>query len=276
MKVFFAPSFVVALAALVLGSCGASASSTATPITTTSTTSPAGTTGATGFLGEQSASVAQSQVANLPVPRAFAHANLLVALIAADGPDTYPATHIRRGTTAVFGGSTGLHWKRWARVSARRDVGLGHAPHEIFGASVAEIWTAVPPPNWNAVGVITCTTTHPETHDDGLAVTVAAFAHGRLDHVRTKDGLHTRTERLTTLVTAGDDVFAALFEGRMNADFVPLPGLRVDVQRRAGDDTASVLETDNRSLPAGTQTVGYASPNPGDYWEMAVAVIAPG
>ncbi len=146
---------------------------------------------------------------------------------------------------------------------------------ESQGASIAEIWTAVPPPGWNGRGVITCTTTHPETRDDGMTVTVAAFGHGALERTLTNDGLHTKPERVTTTVNAGDDVFAALFEGRANANFVPLPGYRVDIQRRAGDDTASVLESAARSLPAGSQTVGFASPNPGDYWEMAVAVIAP-
>lgn len=255
----------VAAGVLALGGCGGSSPSPS---------SSAGTS-ATGFLGEQSASVAQNQVAQLHVPHEFAHADLLVALVAADGPDTYPATHIRKGTTAVFGGSAGLHWKRRAHVSARHDVGAGHARHERYGASVAEIWTAVPPPNWNAAGIITCTSTHPETRDDGLAVTVAAFAHRTLVRTVTNDGLHTRPERLTTQVAEGDELLAALFEGRVNANFVPLPGFHVVVQRRAGDDTASVLESDSRSLPAGSQTVGFASPNPGDYWEMAVAVIGP-
>ncbi len=243
----------------------------ASPSASTTTTPPADS----GFLGELSASVAQNQVAELRVPSWFVRPNLLVALVAADGPDTYPTTHVRVGTIAVFGGSAGLQWKRAARESARHDFAAGHARHERYGASIAEIWTAVPPPGWKAGGVVTVTTTHPETHDDGLVITVVAFARGRIESTPTKDGLHTRPERLTTTVAAGDDLFAALFEGRVNANFVPLPGFRADVQRRAGDDTASVLESDRRSLPAGAQTVGFASPNPGDYWEMAVAVIAP-
>jgi hypothetical protein len=254
----------VVVAALVLGACGASSSPSAT------------VSSGTGFLGEQSANANQDQQAEIHVPRAFAHADLLVALVAADGPDSFPATRYRSATTAVFGGSSGLHWQRAAHVSARHDVHARHEFRERYGASVAEIWTAVPPPAWHAGGTITCITNHPKSGDDGTALTIAAFAHGRLARTQTKDGLHTRAERLTTPVGAGDDLLAALFEGRMNSDFIPLPGYRTVVQRRAGDDTASVLESDNRSLPAGAQTVGFASPNPGDYWEMAVAVIAPG
>jgi hypothetical protein len=233
-------------------------------------------TSSTGYLGEQSANAAQNQQAVIHVPHSFARANLLVALVAADGPDSFPATRYRSATTAIFGGSSGLQWKRAAHVSAHRDVHTRHEFRERYGASIAEVWTAAPPAGWHAGGTITCITNHPKSGDDGTAVTIAAFSHGRLAQTLTKDGLHSRPERLTTTVGAGDDLLAALFEGRMNADFVPLPGYRTLVQRRAGDDTASVLESDNRSLAAGSQTVGFASPNPGDYWEMAVAVIAPG
>jgi len=258
-------SLLAVCAGLGMASCG----SASTPSARTSVPTP------TGWLGEQSATAPQNRPAVIAVPDSFRGARLLVALVAADGPDTVPEGRARSATTAVFGGATSLHWTRAAHVSARRDWPLGRAPRERFGASVAEVWTAVPPAGWPANGTITATTTHPDTHDDGLAITVVAFTHAVLAHVTTIDGLHTRAERLRLAIGARDMVYAATFAGRRNANFVPLPGLRLVVQRRAGDDTAGVLASTASVQAAGPRAVGYASPNPGDFWEMAVAVVAP-
>ncbi len=74
-------------------------------------------------------------------------------------------------------------------------------------------------------------------------------------------------------VPAGSSVYAITFSGRVNANFIPLPGYHEVVQRRQGDDTAGVLAPDSRDLPAGLQAVGYSAPNPGNYWEMTIAVF---
>jgi hypothetical protein len=259
-------AIVVASLAAVLAACGsASRSSSATG-------APSPTP--TGWLGEQSATAPQNEAAVIKVPRSFRDARLLVALVAADGPDTIPEGRTVSETSAVFGGSSPLQWTRAARASARHDWAEGNAPRERYGASVTEVWTAVPPAGWQP-GTITATTTHPDTRDDGLAVTIVAFSHATLARVKTIDGMHTRAERLRVAVAPGDMLYAASFAGRRNANFVPLAGLRRVAQRRAGDDTAGVLAYKTTAAATGTETVGYASPNPGDFWEMAVVVIAP-
>ena len=68
-------------------------------------------------------------------------------------------------------------------------------------------------------------------------------------------------------------IYAATFAGRRNAKFVPLAGYHRVVQRRAGDDSAAVIASNDRDLASGTQAVGYGSPDPGNYWEAAAAVI---
>jgi hypothetical protein len=46
------------------------------------------------------------------------------------------------------------------------------------------------------------------------------------------------------------------------------------IARRAGDDTAQVIASNNRNLPAGIYNVGYIlNPAPGNYWEMALVEV---
>jgi hypothetical protein len=225
-----------------------------------------------GWLGSRSALVAQNVSARIAVPSAFANADLLVALVASDGPDTYPNSTIRTATTAVFGGTTRLHWTRVAHISARQDWAAPGGRLEQFGASVAEVWIASTT-GWNAAGTITVTTTHPESHDDGMAVTVAAFANGRFDRAVTFDGLAGMPEHVSVNVPADSALYAATFEGKVNADFAAVAGSHRAAVRRAGDDTAGIIATNSRDLPGGPVEIGNASPDPGNYWEAAVAVV---
>jgi len=226
-----------------------------------------------GWLGSRSANVAQNVVASIDIPPSFATADLLVAVVATDGPDTFPVGSVTTETTAVFGGTSSLRWTRDAHVSARRDVVAPGDQRELFGASVAEVWTAIPAGGRTVAGTITVTTNHPNTHDDGMAVAIAAFSHATLARVVTFDGLKTTPERAAVAVPADSAIYAATFAGRRNADFLPLPGLHVVAERRAGDDTAGVIASNSRDLPSGMQSVGYSGPRPGDYWEVAAAVI---
>jgi hypothetical protein len=226
-----------------------------------------------GWLGSRSASVAQDVVADIAVPSRFTGANLLVALVASDGPDTYPATHVMTETTAIFGGSAGLTWTRVAHVSARQDWATPGAHIELYGASVAEVWTATPPDGWTATGDITVTTTHPNTRDDGMTVTVAAFASAQLTRTVTFDGLAGMAERRSVNVPADSAIYAATFAGRVNADFTPVANFHNVVERRAGDDTATVIASNNRDLPEGAVKVGNVAPDPGNFWEVAVAIV---
>ncbi|HEX6475892.1 MAG TPA: hypothetical protein VF005_01360, partial [Acidimicrobiales bacterium] len=67
-----------------------------------------------------------------------------------------------------------------------------------------------------------------------------------------------------------------MFNGRENAAFTPLSGYHTAAARRAGDDTAQVIASNDRALGAGLQTVGYtSSPSPGDYWEEAIVEVRP-
>ena len=243
------------------------------------TTAPVGAEESTSGvcpLGTRSVSIAQNAVASIAVPASFRGARLLLALVAADGPDSVPVGTVRTETTAVIAGTTGLVWTRAAHVSARQDWAAPGDRLERFGASITEIWTAIPPRQWKAQGTITITSSHRNRYDDGMAATVIAFAHGRLAQAPTIDGLATRPETLAVTVPKHAAVYAATFAGRMNASFTPLPGFHLAVQRRAGDDTAGVLVSNRHDLPPSTQVVGYSAPNPGDYWEMAAAVIIPG
>jgi hypothetical protein len=75
-------------------------------------------------------------------------------------------------------------------------------------------------------------------------------------------------------VPKGSAVYAAFFNGRVNANFTPSAGYHTAISRNAGDDTAKVIASNNRSLPASLQSVGYTDgPAPGNYWEAAVVVV---
>jgi hypothetical protein len=226
-------------------------------------------------LGERSVSIAQNAVASFPVPTTFRGARLLLALVAADGPDSVPVGTARTATSAVIAGTTHLSWTRAAHVSARQDWAAPGDQLERFGASIAEIWTAIPTPQWKAQGTITITNSHHNKFDDGMATTVIAFANGQLLQTSTIDGLANRPETLALTVPEHSAVYSATFAGRVNASFTPLTGFHLIVQRRAGDDTAGVLASNSHDLAPSTQRVGYSAPNPGDYWELAAAVITP-
>jgi hypothetical protein len=225
------------------------------------------------WLGSRSAGAAQSGVAVIRPPSQFEPANLLVALVAADGPDSIPVGTATSETSVRISDRTHLRWTRAVHVSARHDVGL-HL--ETFGASAAEIWTARPPAGWVATDdVIQVVNTHPTAKDDGFVVTIAAFANGRLAETGTVDGMDGDAEQLAMAVPDGSAIYAATFAGHRNADFTPNAGMHRVAQRRAGDDTAGVIASDSRALPASVQDVGYTAPTPGNFWEMAVAVISP-
>jgi len=234
---------------------------------------PSGAATSTGWLASRSASVAQNQFATIAMPSAFTGANLLIALVAADGPDTYPATRVTTPTTAVFGGSAGLRWIREAHVSARHDWATPGAQLEQFGASVAEVWSATLPAHWTPNGDVTVANSHPNTHDDGTVVTIAAFSHARFDHAVTFDGLAGMSELRRVNMPNDSAIYAATFAGRVNSDFAPVAHFHHVIERRAGDDTAGVIASNSRDLPAGAIAVGNAAPDPGNYWEVAAAVV---
>ena len=225
-----------------------------------------------GWLGSRSAAAPQAGVASIALPDTFATAKILVALVGADGPDTVPIGFATSETTARFSGGQ-LTWTRVAHVSARHDWTTPGGRVERFGASVAEVWVASPPPGWSGGQVVRVTLNHPNHRDDGFVVTIAAFANGRLLEATTADGLNARAEQKQLTVPDHSAVYAATFNGQRNADFTPLVGYHRALQRRAGDDTAAVIASDGRDLAGGMQTVGFTSPEPGNFWEMAVAVI---
>jgi hypothetical protein len=231
-----------------------------------------GTT-STGWLGSRGASVAQDQVATIAMPSTFAGADLLVASVAADGPDTSPATTITTPTTAVFDGTAGLRWTRVAHVSARHDWATPGAHLELYGASVAEIWTTTPPAHWTPTGDVTVANSHPNTRDDGMTITIAGFANAQIDEAVTFDGLAGMPEHMPVFVPNDSAIYAATFAGRVNAYFTPIANFHRVIERRAGDDTAGVIASNNRDLLAGIIDVGNIAPDPGNYWEVAVAVI---
>jgi hypothetical protein len=231
------------------------------------------TSGAPGWLGSASANVAQNVPATVTVPASFSGANLLVALVATDGPDSVPVGNATSETTAVFGGTSGLTWTRQGHESSRQDWAATGDRLETYGGSATEVWTALPPQGWTPHGTVTEISNHPNLVDDGQVLTIAAFNNGRIGDVKTLDGLASRPEQQQMSVAAGSSVYAATFSGRVNANFTPVHAYHEVVQRRQGDDTAGVLASDSRDLPAGLQAVGYSAPNPGNYWEMTIAVI---
>jgi hypothetical protein len=229
------------------------------------------TSGNPGWIASVNASYAQDSPATLTLPSSFSTANLLVAVVSNDGPDSNTSE-----TTAVFGGNSGLTWTRRAHISARQDWAVPGDQLDTYGASSAEIWTAVPPPGWTP-GTVTEISNHPNTPDDGGVITIAAWANGQLGNIATLDGLNTRPEHQNMVLSgAGSSIYAALFNGRNNATFTPSSGYHTAVARHAGDDTAQVIASDSRDLGAGLQTIGYApSPSPGDYWEEAIVEVIP-
>ena len=228
-----------------------------------------------GWLGSRSASAPQDGVATVSLPSAFAHANLLVALVAADGPDSVPIGAATTETTVRFSDPARLLWTRAAHVSARHDFGYPGQALEHFGASVTEVWTATPPPRWvPSRDPLRVTNSHPNRRDDGFVVTIAAFTNGRLAEAATLDGMANDTEQISLSVPDESAIYAATFAGHRNTDFVPLAGYHLVRQRRAGDDTGGVIASDTRDLSAGVQRLGYTAPSPGDFWELAVAVVS--
>jgi hypothetical protein len=231
----------------------------------------------TGWIGSVTASYSQQSGATLDLPSTFATADLLVAIVANDGPDSNTLE-----THAVFGGASGLTWVRHAHVSARQDWAAQGDRVDLAGASSAEIWTASPPKGWTP-SKVTEVSNFPEStsplRDDGGIVTIAAWSSGRLGQIFTLDGLNSRLEHqyIDTLGPASS-IYAAMFNGRVNSNFVPVAGFHTaaGIARRAGDDTAQVIASNNRNLPPGIYNVGYISnPAPGNYWEMAVVEVVP-
>jgi hypothetical protein len=231
----------------------------------------------TGWIGSVTAAYSQQTGATLALPPTFAAADLLVAIVANDGPDSNTLE-----TRAVFGGASGLTWDRHAHVSARQDWTAPGDRVDLAGASSAEIWTATPPQGWTP-GKVTEISDFPEStsplRDDGGILTIAAWSSGRLGQIFTLDGLNSRPEHqgLDTLGPASS-IYAAMFNGRANANFIPLMGFHTaaGMARRAGDDTAQVIASNNRNLPSGIYNVGYTTnPAPGNYWEMAVVEVVP-
>jgi hypothetical protein len=231
----------------------------------------------TGWIGSVTSAYAQETGAALSLPRNFSKADLLVAIVANDGPDSNTVE-----THAVFGGASRLKWTRHAHISARQDwTALGDRI-DLAGASSTEIWTATPPVGWRP-GTVTEISNFPETtwpvRDDGGIVTIAAWSSGRLGQIFTLDGLNARPEhQRVDILGPASTIYAAMFNGRTNANYAPLMGFHTagGISRRAGDDTAQVIASNNRNLPAGIYSVGYLpSPAPGNYWEMAIAEVVP-
>ena len=117
------------------------------------------------------------------------------------------------------------------------------------------------------------TNNHPNRRDDGFVVTIAAFTNGRLAEAETLDGWQT-TRAISLSVPDESAIYAHNVPGHRNAEFVPLAGYHLVRQRHAGDDTGGVIASDGRDLSTGVQRLGYAAPTPGDFWELAVAVIS--
>ena len=230
-----------------------------------------------GWIDSVTAAYAQQTGATLRLPSTFAGANLLVAVVGNDGPDSNTAE-----THAVFGGTSRLPWVRHAHISARQDWTAPGDSLDLAGASSAEIWTAAPPSGWTP-GTVTEISNFPEAtsalRDDGGIITIAAWSSGRLGQIFTLDGLNSRPEHQSVdTLGPGSTIYAAMFNGRANAAFTPVAGYHTaaGIVRRSGDDTAQVIASDNRDLPAGIQNVGYNSaPSPGDYWEMAIVEVVP-
>jgi hypothetical protein len=234
------------------------------------------TPGVPGWLGSVNATYAQSAGADLKLPSRFAGANLLVAIVGNDGPDSVPVGSATSDTSAVFSGKSGLNWTRHAHISARQDWAAPGDQFESFGASSVEIWTATPPDSWTPSGDVKEISSHPSSGDDGGVVTIVAYSKGQLGDVATLDGLDSRAESQTMSVPQGSAVYAGLFNGRVNANFTPGAGYHAAVSRNAGDDTAKVIASNDRALPASLQRVGYAAGrSPGAYWEEAVVVVNP-
>ena len=232
------------------------------------------TRGLPGWLGSVNAAYAQSAGADLRLPSTFTGANLLVAVVANDGPDSVPVGSATSETSAVFSGTSGLTWKRHSHLSARQDWAANGDQPESYGASSVEIWTATPPGNWHPSGDVREISSHPSSGDDGGIVTIVAYSNGQLEDITTLDGLNSRAESQTMSVPNGSAVYAAMFNGRVNATFTPGAGYHTANSRNAGDDTAKVIASNDRALPASLQSVGYTGgPAPGDYWEEAVVVV---
>lgn len=277
VKLMLAGILVLALAS----GCGAAATNRASSTSPTGSARIRATTGGQasnpGWINSVTAAYDQQTGANLRLPSSFAGTSLLVAIVANDGPDSNAAE-----THAVFGGSSGLTWVRHAHISARQDWAAPGDSLDLAGASSAEIWTATPPAGWKP-GTVTEISNFPQTNstarDDGGIITIAAWSSGQLGQVFTLDGLNFRPEhqKIDTLGPAST-IYAAMFNGRANAAFNPMPGYHTaaGVVRRTGDDTAQVIASDNRNLPAGIQNVGYTATHaPRDYWEMAIVEVVP-
>src|SRR5215831_16794279 len=97
-----------------------------------------------GWIGSETAAYDQQTGARLLLPSSFASANLLVAIVGNDGPDSNSTE-----THATFGGPSGLRWTRLAHVSARQDWAAPGDSLDLAGASSAEVWMARPPAGWS-------------------------------------------------------------------------------------------------------------------------------
>ena len=213
---------------------------------------------------------------NRLVPSAFAAADLLVALVAADGPDSVPIGAATTETTARFSDPAGCCGRACACVRPSRLRLPGPAPENfrriccrgLDGDHHHRVGPGLGPDPGRR-------TTIPTSRDDGFVVTIAAFTNGRLAEAATIDGMTDDTEQISLSVPDGSAIYAASFAGHLNTDLVPLAGFHLVRQRRAGDDTGGVIASNARALSAGVQHLGYTAPDPGNFWELAVAVVSP-
>lgn len=227
-----------------------------------------------GWIGSLSGGAPQTGKVTLSPPTAWKSANLLVLMASLDGPDTQPVGKATGETHAIVGGTSGLSWTRLTHVSARQDWAAAGSKLEPYGASATEVWVAQVPVGWPATGTIMVADSQ-ATKDDGFVVTVVAYSNGKVNGVVTLDGLNGRPEVQRLTVPACSSVYAATFFGKVNAAFTPERGYQAAVVRRAGDDTAATLASTSHCLAASLQAVGYTAPAPGNYWEMAIAIVSP-
>jgi hypothetical protein len=220
--------------------------------------------GTVEHLGARSASsVREDGAASVTLPTSMAGADLLVAVAMGDGPG--PGEANAQAQRSRLSDSAGHVWTQQVH-------------HVVFG-SIVDVYTA---PGTARDPGATITSTMAVTHgDEGHALTVLAYRHGRFRSATARNGSF-GLPQLTVDAPTGSDVLAAFVDGRQDTRTVPARGFRpltvfpVD-GGPAGDRDLYELDQINPpgTAPGGELVTGNQGPPGSGYWGLVDVVIEP-
>lgn len=243
---------VVVVVAILLSACGAGP-----PV-------PDSTRDDVGFLDAAIArSPAEDGLAVVDLPPTMDGANLLVAIALGDGPG--PGEVDAEAQHSLLHDSAGHGW-------------IQREHHVVFG-SIIDVYTA--PAGGQEHGTVITSELTVKRGDEGHALTVLAYRHGRFHSTTARNG-SLGVPQLVQDAPRGADVLTAFADGRQNSPATPVPGfhpvnvLAVDGGPRGDRDLYQLSRLDPPgSWPGGPMLTGNLAPVASAHWGLVDITIAP-